>query len=258
MTTTNSTHISHWQTSITWVKECLATIRKQPLKWLTVALAYLAIFLLLPAALPIVLTYLLALLYPTFLVFAVGLYREAYAGRTTSITSLINQIKPAMMSLLLLGMICVAYSLMVAYFTETDSAALKLLIDSKAETHKILAQAFPLILKALMFLLPLMMATWFAPMLIAFQGLTVWQAIKSSIAGSIQGMLSMGLSWLIITFGMALLMIVFGAVFGLVSIVLPTLGIFLTSIFLIISFLFATALMLAFQFVTYRDICRDI
>ena len=53
-------------------------------------------------------------------------------------------------------------------------------------------------------------------------------------------------------------MIIVGVVFGLIGMVLPTVGVFLTSIFLIISFLFATALMLAFQYVTYRDICHDI
>ena len=258
MTTTATTQISNWQTAFTWVKECIATIRQQPLKWLAVAFAYLVIFLLLPAGLPLVISYALALLYPTFLVLAVSLYREADAGRATPMAMLINNIKHAMMPLLLLGLICVAYSFVVAYFTEADSVALKLLVDSKAEPQQILAQALPLLLKALIFLAPLMMATWFAPMLIAFQGLNVLQAIKSSIAGSIQGMLPMGLSWLIITFGMALLMIMVGIVFGLISVVLPTLGIFLTSVFLIVSFLFATALMLAFQYVTYRDICHDI
>ena len=258
MTTTITTQTSSWQTAITWVKECIAIVRKQPLKWLAVAFAYLLIFLLLPAGLPLVMSYALALLYPTFLVLAVGLYREADAGRSTSMAILINTIKHAMLPLLLLGVICVAYSFVVAYFTEADSAALKLLVDSKAAPQQILTQALPLLLKALLFLVPLMMATWFAPMLIAFQGLNVLPAVKSSIAGSIQAMLPMGLSWVIITFGMALLMITVGVVFGLISIVLPTLGVFLTSIFLIISFLFATALMLAFQYVTYRDICHDV
>ena len=258
MTTTSPTQQSNWQTAMTWVKECVTTIRKQPFKWLSVALAYLMIFLLLPAKLPVVISYVLALFYPTFLVLAVGLYREEDAGRATSLTTLIHQVKPALKSLLLLGMVCVAYSFVVAYFTEADSVALKVLIDTKAEPKLILSQALPLILKALVFLLPLMMATWFAPMLIAFQGLNVVQAIKSSIAGSIQGMVTMGLSWLIITVGMVLLMITVGVVFAIVSIALPTVGVFLTPVFLIISFLFATALMLAFQYVTYRDICRDV
>ena len=204
MTTTITTQTSSWQTAITWVKECIAIVRKQPLKWLAVAFAYLLIFLLLPAGLPLVMSYALALLYPTFLVLAVGLYREADAGRSTPTAMLINNIKHAMLPLLLLGVICVVYSFVVAYFTEADSAALKLLVDSKAAPQQILAQALPLLFKALLFLAPLMMATWFAPMLIAFQGLDVLHAIKSSIAGSIQGMLPMGLSWLIITFGMAL------------------------------------------------------
>ncbi len=249
--------VSNWQTAINWVKECVQIIREQPSKWLIVAFIYLLVFLLLPAGLPLVISYALALLYPSFLVLAVSLYREAYAKRSTPLSALILAIKPTIMPLLLLGAICVAYSFVVAFFTEADSAALKLLVDSKAPTEQILQTAFPLLLKAFMCLIPLMMATWFAPMLIAFQGLKVGQAIKSSIAGTIQGMLPMALSWLIITLAMVVLMISAGIVFGLISTVLPKVGVLLTAVFLIFSFLFATALMLAFQYVTYRDICKD-
>lgn len=249
--------VSNWQTAMTWVKECVNIIWQQPFKWLAVAFMYLLIFLLLPARLPVVIGYALALLYPTFLALAVSLYREAYAKRETPLNVLIQAIKPTMMPLLLLGAICVAYSIVLAFFTQADSAALKLLVDSKAPTEQILQTAFPLLLKAFMCLIPLMMATWFAPMLIAFQGLKVGQAIKSSIAGTIQGMLPMALSWLIITLAMVALMISAGIVFGLISTVLPKIGELLTIVFLIFSFLFATALMLAFQYVTYRDICKD-
>ena len=254
---TTATTQSNWQTAMAWVKECVIIIKQQPLKWLGVAFVYLLIFLLLPAGLPVVLGYALALLYPSFLVLAVSLYREADAKRATPLLALIQSIKPVILPLLYLGLICVAYSFVVAYFTEADSEALKLLVNSKAPPEQILAQALPLILKALICLVPLMMATWFAPMLIAFQRFNVGKAIKSSIAGSIQGMLPMSLSWLIITLAMVLLMTTVGILFGLVSVLSPPLGVFLTSIFLILSFLFATALMLAFQYVTYRDICKD-
>ena len=115
---------------------------------------------------------------------------------------------------------------------------------------------FPLLLKLTLLLIPLMMATWFAPMLIAFNGYNLVKAIKSSIAGSLQYMVALGAAWIVLTAGILALMLAVGIVAGVISAMVPVLGQMLMSIIVFGCLLLATALMLAFQYVSYRDVFR--
>jgi hypothetical protein len=102
----------------------------------------------------------------------------------------------------------------------------------------------------------MIMATWFSPMLIAFNNYTVIKAIKSSIAGSLQYMLAMGVAWLLLTLGIFALLMIAGIFMALISSSLPILGQLVMPAVVFGSLLLATALMLAFQYVSYRDVFR--
>ena len=96
----------------------------------------------------------------------------------------------------------------------------------------------------------------FSPMLIAFNNYTVAKAIKSSIAGTLQYMLALLVAWIMLTVGIFAVLIIAGIVIAMMGSLTPTLGQLLMPILLFGCLLTATALMLAFQYVSYRDVFR--
>ena len=114
----------------------------------------------------------------------------------------------------------------------------------------------PVMLKMLLLSIPLLMATWFSPMLIAFNNYSLVKAMKSSIAGSLQYIIALTAAWLLLSFGILGLMLGAGIFGGIVSALVPALGQLLIPFILFGCMLLATALMLAFQYVSYRDVFR--
>ena len=131
-------------------------------------------------------------------------------------------------------------------------------IDTMTDTQAaaIFGKTLPFILKLTLALIPMMMATWFSPMLIAFNNYTVAKAIKSSIAGTLQYMLALLVAWIMLTVGIFAVLIIAGIVIAMMGSLAPTLGQLLMPILLFGCLLTATALMLAFQYVSYRDVFR--
>ncbi|EEF22164.1 conserved hypothetical protein [Ricinus communis] len=80
------------------------------------------------------------------------------------------------------------------------------------------------IVKVLLLLLPLFIATWFSPMLIALNGYPLLKAIKSSIAGMLQYTVPMSVSWLVMTVGMLVVMLGLGLVIGILGALIPMLA----------------------------------
>ena len=160
-----------------------------------------------------------------------------------------------------LGGICLLYGIVVSFILNSDIEGLLKFTQGKDEMTEsqamLMMQAMiPLLLKLSLMLIPLMMATWFSPMLIAFNNYGVIKAIKPSIAGSLQYMVALGASWLMLTAGIVGAMLLVGIVVGIISSLAPLLGQMLTSLLVFGCLLLATTLMLAFQYVSYRDVFR--
>lgn len=144
------------------------------------------------------------------------------------------------------------------------SSDIQSLVGATGDTAKLtesqmldmLNKMLTLLLKLLLLSAPLMMATWFSPMLIAFNNYTVVKAIKSSIAGSLQYMISLGVAWLILTAGVALLMLIVGLLGGLLAWIDSQIAEVVMTLVIFVCFLIATALMLTFQYISYKDIFR--
>ena len=160
-----------------------------------------------------------------------------------------------------LGGACLLYGALISFMLNSDLQGLAALAQNKTSMSEsqmmtLLQKMFPVLLKMILLLIPLMMATWFAPMLIAFNNYTLVKAIKSSVAGSLQYLIALGTAWLLLTIGIMLLMMGVGVVAGLISSMVPMLGQMLMSLVVFGCLLLATALMLAFQYVSYRDVFR--
>jgi hypothetical protein len=253
---------SRTQTGISWVKESVALFKTAPRKWLFVALVYVGLFMMLPSIPGLqFFAFISILIWPVFLAIATALYRDADMKKQQTVGDIITNIQPKISQLVALGGVCLLYAVLVSFVLNSDMQGLEALVGNKekmteSQMMAFLQKMFPLLLKLILLLIPLMMATWFAPMLIAFNNYNLVKAIKSSIAGSIQYMVALGTSWMLLTSGIILLMLVVGIVIGLISALVPVLGQMLMSFIVFGCLLLATALMLAFQYISYRDVFR--
>ena len=244
---------SSTKTGISWVKESIDLFKTAPRKWLLLALAYIG-FVLLPSALGLqLLVFINTLFLPFFLVIAMIMYRNTDIKKQQDLSEIMKNIQPKIPLLIALGGACLLYAVLMRFVLGSDIQGLTELLQAKtkmteSEITIFMQKMTPVLLKMLLLSVPLLMATWFAPMLIAFNNYSLVKAIKSSIAGSLQYMVALGAAWLLFTAGIAALIlpaIIIGAF-------VPLLG----QMLLFGCFLLATALMLAFQYVSYRDVFR--
>ena len=255
-------HESRTKTGISWVTESLNLFKTAPRKWLLLALAYVTLFMMIPSIGGLeFLAFFSILIWPVFLAIAIALYRNADMKKQQKLSETFNNIKPKMLTLMALGGSCLLYGALISFMLNSDLQGLAALAQNKTSMSEsqmmtLLQKMFPVLLKMILLLIPLMMATWFAPMLIAFNNYTLVKAIKSSVAGSLQYLIALGTAWLLLTIGIMLLMMGVGVVAGLISSMVPMLGQMLMSLVVFGCLLLATALMLAFQYVSYRDVFR--
>ena len=258
---------SRTKTGLSWVKECIALFKTAPRKWLLLGLAYVSIFMMLPG-LPGLqfFAFLSIFLMPVFLVFAAIMYRNADMQKQQTMQEILTHIKPKLKQLMALGAVCFLYGILISLVLNSDIENLLKLMqlqDIAAKTQsseimqtKMIQTVLPLFLKLILFLIPLLMATWFSPMLIALNNYDCLKAIKSSVAGCIQYTVALGAAWLVFSAGIVLLMLVSGIIVGIIGSLAPQLGQLLTSLLVFGCLLLATTLMLAFQYVSYRDVFR--
>ena len=253
---------SRTKTGLSWVKESLDLFKTQPSKWMLLAIAYVGIFMMLPSIPGLGIFALLSvLIWPVFIAFAVMLYRNAEMGKQETVQALLAQIQPKFTTLMLLGLACLVYATLATYILNSDIQGLMHFADqgaqmSESEYEKFMGKFVPFILKLLLLLLPLFVATWFSPVLIVVNNYTLVNAIKSSIAGVLQYTVAMGAAWLVLSAGVMMLMLVVGLVIGVVGALVPVLAQALMPMLVFGCLLLATALMFAFQYVSYRDVFR--
>ena len=253
---------SRTQTGLSWVKESLALFKTAPRKWLLLALAYVGFFMMLPSVPGFqFLAFVSILLWPVFLAVVIALYRNADMKKQQNLGDLLRVIQPKISTLMALGAACLLYGVLISMLLNSDLQGLADMAQTKTQMTEsqmmtLVQKMMPVMLKMSLLLIPLMMATWFSPMLIAFNNYSVVKAIKSSIAGSLQNIVAMGVAWLVLTVGIVVLMSFVGIVAGIISRLLPGAGEILMPMVVFSCLLVATALMLAFQYVSYRDVFR--
>jgi hypothetical protein len=253
---------SRTKTGLSWVKESVALFKLYPRKWLLLALAYVGFFMMMPSLPGFQLFALITILvWPIFIAVASRMYKNAELNINEDLSSMIKIVQPKISTLMLLGLTCLIYGIVVNYFLNADIQSLTILTQgseemSESQIEMQLQKVIPFLLKLSLFLTPLMMATWFSPMLIAYNNYSLVKAIKSSIAGSLQHMIAIAAAWLLLTAGIVTLMLLVGIVVGVVGAIVPSVAQLLMSLLVFSCLLLASALMLAFQYVSYRDVFR--
>ena len=188
------------QRGLRWVRESVALFKTQPHIWMLWSLTYIMIFMVLPS-LPMLgfLGLLSVVIWPACMAFVVMLYRQVDLQGKMAPGMVWQQLQAHFRTLVLLGLSCLIYAVLATYLLSSDLAALVAHAPSKAgmtesQMTVFLENTLSFIVKVLLLLLPLFIATWFSPMLIALNGYSLSRAIKSSIAGMLQYTMPMGVS----------------------------------------------------------------
>ncbi len=253
---------SRTKTGISWISESIALLKQSPRKWLLLSLAYLGIFVLIPSVPGFQLFALMTIvIWPVFIAVAIRLFRNEEVKKTENLSAIMQLIQPKIKNLLLLGLLTLVYFIGVSILFSSDAQVLAAILEkqtqmSEQEMVTAMQTMMPILLKLMLLFVPLMIAVWFAPMLIAFNGYSVMKSLKSSVAGGIQYMVALAAAWLLLSAGVIALMLMASIVVGLLAFLQPSIAQALMSLFLFGCFLISIALTLAFQYVSYRDIFR--
>lgn len=251
---------SSTQTGISWFGESLALFKKAPRKWLLLALVYLGIFVFLPSGVP-VFGLIAVLCWPIFIAVAMRFYRNTELGKSERLAMTLQLIQPRIRQLLLLGLVNIIYFIIVDILLRDDLLVMSTLLNqqqqlTQAQLDTAIKQMMPIFIKLMLAFIPLMVAVWFAPMLIAFNEYSVVKSIKSSLAGCIQYAVALVAGWLLLSGSIILLFMALSLMLGILTLLLPSLISSIAAIMMFGCLLISIAVSLAFQYVTYRDIFR--
>lgn len=248
------------KTGISWITESIGLLKAEPHKLLTLALVYVTVFMMMPSLPGLQWFALLTILiWPIFMAAVIGIYREIDKKQSPKLSEVFGSIQPKILLLLQLGGAFLLYGAIVSFLLNADIKGLESLTQNNAamtesQAAMVFQKMLPLLLKLILLLIPLVMASWFSPPLIAFNNYSVIKSIKSSIAGSIQYVLAMGIAWLLLTLGIIGVMLTVGIIIGITGNLIPVLAKVLMPLLIFGSLLVASSLMLAFQYVSYRDV----
>lgn len=244
--------------SIRWNKESFILFKKNPNQSLILSLTYIFIFMLLPSLLTVqVFSIASILIWPIFLIFAVNFFKIHDKQREEKFLEVYEKIKPRLPTLLSLGLICLTYACMVTVVLNSEMKSFVQLSENSNEISHVINNFLPMIGKLILLLLPMIMATWFSPMLIVYNQYSLFKSIKYSIAGCVIFIVPLGLSWIIFSSSAILFMLSCGLLIGSLASFLPNMGPSLMGAIIFFALLVITSVMFAFQYVSYRDIFKS-
>jgi hypothetical protein len=253
---------SRTKTGISWIGESIALFKQAPRRWLLLAMTYLAIFVFIPSFPGLQLfSFITILIWPIFIAIAIRLYRNAEFQKEENLSTVLQLMQPKMRKLLMLGLVNLTYFIVVSLILSSDMQTLTEIMNEQRQMseHEVMVAMqtmMPIFLKLIVLFIPLTMAVWFAPMLIAFNNYSVTKSLKSSIAGSLQYMVAITAAWLLLSAGIIMLMLAASVFAGLFAFMHLGFSQSLMTILVFGALLISIALTLAFQYVSYRDIFR--
>ena len=166
--------------------------------------------------------------------------------------------KQNLRSLTYLGLICLFYSLFISLILSPDLKDILALANESEMKGNIYNNSVSLITKFIILAIPILMATWFSPILISYHNFGLIKAIKSSFAGVLVSIVPILIAWIILLGGFISLVFVMIMIFTMLG---ASENIFMYYV-LIFSCMIVLAAYIAslfsFQFITYKDIFKSI
>jgi hypothetical protein len=250
-----------------WVTDSLILFKQHPAKWMGLSSMYLVFFQFLPILLlgiieqineahgSIIILFLVGLLglaltfsWPIFTSVVIGVCRETHANRSTPVSEVLHRVKPHAKQLIFLGVVFFVYRLVMIAFTEADIQAL----DLQQMDKEIMPIGFwMLMLKLMVLQVPLLLATWYSPLLISYHQYSVFKSIGHSIWAALHNITALITAWVSLTLAVVGVMLVLGLLIGIIAIFAKGLAAFLGMIVVMFVSLMATAFLFSIQYFSF-------
>ena len=143
----------------------------------------------------------LIIAWPISTIIFINFFRLSQNKKETDLKALLKINKENIRVLIYLGVICLFYSLLISLILSPDINII-LAAASQAEISKDISNNLvSIFIKFMVLAIPIIMATWFSPILITYHNFGLMKAIKSSFAGVLLSIIPITLSWLILLGG---------------------------------------------------------
>jgi len=178
----------------------------------------------------------------------IGVCRETHADRPTPVTEVLHRVKPHAKQLIFLGVVFFAYRLVMIAFTEADIQAL----DLQQMDKEIMPIGFWwLMLKLMVLQVPLLLATWYSPLLISYHQYSVFKSIGHSVWAALNNITALITAWVSLTLAVVVVMLLLGLLIGVIAIFAKGLAAFLGLIVVMFVSLMATAFLFSIQYFSF-------
>lgn len=242
-----------------WVTQSLILIKVNFKLTLLLGSAYIFAYLLIPTipGLSLISPFLI-IVWPISTMIFINYFRLAQNNKEFEFKDLLKIKKQNLRSLTYLGLICLFYSLFISLILSPDLKDIIALANESEMKGNIYNNAVGIITKFVILALPILMATWFSPILISYHNFGLIKAIKSSFAGVLVSIVPILIAWIILLGGFISLVFVMIMIFTMLG---ASENIFMSYV-LIFSCMIVLAAYIAslfsFQFITYKDIFKSI
>ena len=200
----------------------------------------------------------LIIAWPISTMIFINFFRLSQDKKEINFKALLKINKENMRLLIYLGVICLFYSLLISLVLSPDIKNFVAAVSEPEISEDISNNLVSILVKFMVLAVPILMATWFSPILIAYHNFGLIKAIKSSFAGVLLSIMPITLSWLILLGGFIsvifLMIMVFTILGSSENVLMSYVLIFLCMLALAayISTLFS------FQYITYKDVYKSI
>ena len=255
-----------------WVKQSVELLKQHPAKWMALSSLYIVFFQFLPILLleinntliqsngSILILFIVGTLglafsfsWPIFTSFIIGVCRETDTNRPTPMGEVFNRIKPHIKQLMFLGAVFFVYRLVMIAVTEGDLAAMKDWNADRVETEAMPIAFWVLMLKLIVMQIPLLLSTWYSPLLVSYHQYSVFKSIGHSVWASLRNIVSLITAWLTLTVIVVLGMLVLGLTVGFIALASKGLAEVLGAAVLVFASLIATAMLFSIQYYSFLD-----
>ena len=250
-----------------WVSQSYYLFKQHPAKWLALSSMYLFVFQLFPIVLlglieninqnhgSVLVLFLVGFIglaltfsWPVFTSFIIGVCRETDANRTTSMGVVFNRVKPHIHQLIFLGVAFLLYRILMVGMFETEIQSLDM---QRLDKEMMPIGFWWLMLKVLLLQIPLLLATWYSPLLISYHQYSLFKSVYHSIWAALHNIVSLITAWLVLTVGVAAMMLVLGIFVGIFTLVSKGLAASLGMLLLIFASLIAIAFLFSIQYFSF-------
>ena len=176
----------------------------------------------------------LIIAWPISTMIFINFFRLSKNKKETNLKALLKINKENIRVLIYLGVICLFYSLLISLILSPDINIILAAASEAEVSENISNNLVSIFIKFMVLAIPILMATWFSPILIAYHDFGLIKAIKSSFAGVLLSIIPITFSWLILLGGFIslifLMIMVFTILGSSVNVLMSYVLIFLLSL----------------------------